>query len=88
MDERYRKVDLAGHLLRTSSPDDLGYVLDIRLTATAEGIHQIRAVAVTYRAGLLRERTAVLSVPVCLSASEDWTAARDVACPLPGTDAP
>ena len=88
LDARYRVVDLAGHRLRTSSPDDLGYQLDIRLIATTEGIHQVRAVAVTYRAGFLRERTAVLAVPVCLSASADWKSAPEVVCPLPDSAAP
>ncbi|MGQ0830339.1 MAG: hypothetical protein ACT4OV_01540 [Microthrixaceae bacterium] len=88
LNDRYRVVDLAGHRLHTSRPDDLRYWLDIRLIATTEGIHQIRAVAVTYRAGFLRERTAVLPVPVCLSASEDWKAAPEADCPLPDSADP
>ena len=81
----YRVIDLPGHRLRTSTPTgDL--VLDLRLIATRAGTHELRAVAVTYRAGSLRERTAVLPAPVCLSASEDWTAAPEVRCEVPGID--
>ena len=82
----YRVLDLSGHRLRTGRDGDL--VLDLRLIATSAGTHEMRAVAVTYRAGSLRERTAVLPAPVCLSAADDWTAAPEAQCEVFGIGQP
>ncbi|MGV3760520.1 MAG: hypothetical protein ACO1PW_13420 [Actinomycetota bacterium] len=87
LDDRFRPVELRGHRLRTSDPDDLNHLIDVRLVATSEGIHQLAGIEVTYRSGFLRERTAVLPVPVCLSATDDWMADWEAnpefECPLP-----
>jgi hypothetical protein len=42
--------------------------LDMRLVATAPGRHDIDAVAITYRAGAVRERTAILPMSLCVDA--------------------
>jgi|GEM_PF-6780234 len=83
-DERFRQLPLEGHRLRTGQADEVRHLIDVRLVPGARGIHQLRAIEVTYRAGFLRERTAVLDVPVCLSAWTDWTIAPEIECPLPG----
>lgn len=83
-DERYRQVPLEGHHLRTSSPDEPHHEIAGHLVPGSRGVHQLRGIEVTYRAGFLRERTALLDVPVCLSAWTDWTAAPEIECPLPG----
>jgi len=83
-DERYRQLPLEGHRLRSSSNGDPRLLVDVRLVPGSLGIHQLRAIEVTYRAGFLRERTEVLDVPVCLTAWTDWAVAPESGCPLPG----
>lgn len=71
----YRRLPIEGYALRGSKPGDSHIVLDLKLVATRPGVAQVQGVAVTYRDGFLRERTALLRAPVCLSASSDWATA-------------
>lgn len=73
--EGYRRLPIEGYRLRGSSASDSHIVLDLQLVATRPGVAQVQGIAVTYRDGFLRERTATLRAPVCLSASSDWATA-------------
>jgi len=48
------------------------YAFDVALRPTGKGTASVAGINVTYRAGLLRTRTATLSVWVCIHGSDDW----------------
>lgn len=73
--EGSRRLPIEGYRLRGSSASDAHIVLDLQLVATRPGVAQVQGTVVTYRDGFLRERTATLRAPVCLSASSDWRSA-------------
>jgi hypothetical protein len=82
----YRRLDIKGFKLESAASEDLRYALDLRLVAEREGAHRVSAIAVTYRDGFLRERTATVASPLCVLAFADWSSipiVSDRDCPLP-----
>ena len=83
LSDAYEPIGLSGYLLQTLDGADETYWLDVTAVATEAGRQTMEGVEVTYRDGFLRERTAVIPMPLCLAASTDWRTAPDVDCPLP-----
>ncbi len=82
----YELLDIDGFHLDLPDADKGRHALDLRVVPEREGVHQVSAIAVTYRDGFLRERTATLTAPLCLLAFDDWTTipmVTDQDCPLP-----
>lgn len=77
----YVVVPLGGHVvdgpLGTTS-----HWLDVRVRPTETGVVRLASVAVTYRDGFLRERTAELGIPLCLVAMH--LPLEYVDCPISG----
>lgn len=70
----YEFTELAGRTVR--SVDRTPLWLDLRVIASRPGVHRLEGIAITYRAGPLRTRTAGVPAGVCLWASADWRRGR------------